>query len=127
MSSPRVVLIRRDDVFRRALIRALSAAGFEVRAYPQGTAPEVILADAPLAAVVHVPFGLERGVTQAVRPLLERGALKSALVLHVDDEEALAPLPGEVELLPAESAVSQVVRTLIALRGEEKIEPLLAL
>jgi hypothetical protein len=127
MILPRVVLIRRDDVFRRALCRALSAAGFEVRAYPQGTAPEVILADAPLAAVVHVPFGLERGVTQAMRPLLERGALTSALLLHVEDEEALSPLPGTVELLPADAAVSQVVRVLTALRGEEEMEPLLAL
>jgi hypothetical protein len=127
MSLPRVVLIRRDDVFRRALCRALSAAGFEVRAYPQGAAPEVILAEAPFATVVHVPFGLERGVLSAVRPLLERGALTSALLLHADDEETLGPIPGSVELLPAETTVSQVVRVITALRGEAAVEPLLAL
>src|SRR5262245_39285208 len=126
MSPARVVLIRRDDVFRRALCRALSAAGFEVRAYPQGTAPEVILADAPLAAVIHIPFGLERGVLSAALPLLARGALTSALLLHVDHEEALGPLPGGLEILPAEASVSQVARVLTALRGEA-VEPLLAL
>lgn len=119
----RIILIRRDDILRNILVRALRIAGFDVRVYLPGTSPWVIPADGPSATIFHVPVGLEEEAQLFFRQLVSQELPRPPLFFHAEMpqnlEERIFRSNG-VEVVPAAAPLSLLMERVWLWLGREE-------
>lgn len=125
LESRRVLVIRRDDIMRTAILYALREEGFSVKPYPPGTSPWVLPLENPGAVVLHAPLrGAQRAIS-FLQTLHLRRLPRPPIFLHTEAPDELRHLTGlGVEIIPEAAALRATRERLLALLGGPSARPL---